>query len=171
MDTTSLELFIDTAWDKECPVHFKKFLVAYHDWCTKESRHIVRAFRNVARPFLEERGYQFYKDSFYICKTSSLVKKTNIDHMNNFLDTDEIIHGIDLRMPKKLFIQQFRHYCARKDIKRIGDVESLFELPFLTKNLIVVNYSGTYRGKMYAEQDFIFGIDTVEVSCCADIDV
>lgn len=171
MDTTSLEVFLDTAWDKECPVHFKKFLLAYHDWCTKESRHIVRAFRNVVRPFLEERGYQFYKDSFYICKTSSLIKKPMTEHMKDFLDTDEeVIYGSDLRMPKTSFIQYFRRYCARKDIKRIGNVESLFELPFLAKNLVVLPYSGHYRGKMYAEQDFIFGVDTIEVSY-ADLDV
>jgi hypothetical protein len=164
MDTTSLEVFLDTAWDKECPVHFKKFLLAYHDWCTKESRHIVRAFRNVVRPFLEERGYQFYKDSFYICKTSSLIKKPMTEHMKDFLDTDDFLYGSDLSMPKKLFIQYFRQYCQQMDVKRIGNVESLFELPFLAKNLVVLPYSGTYRRKMYAEQDFIFGIDTIEVN-------
>ena len=73
-------------------------------------------------------------------------------------------------MPKKLFIQYFRQYCQQIDVKRIGNVESLFELPFLTKNLVVLPYSGTYRGKMYANQDFIFGIDTVEISY-TDLDV
>jgi len=38
MVTTSLDVFLDTVWDKECPVHFKNFLVAYRDWCIKESQ-------------------------------------------------------------------------------------------------------------------------------------
>ena len=164
MVTTCLDVFLDTVWDKECPVHFKNFLVAYRDWCIKESQIMVRAFRNVAKPYLQERGYQFYKDSFYICKTSSLIKKPMTEHMKDFLDTDEVIYGSDLRMPKKLFIQYFRQYCQRMDVKRIGNVESLFELPFLAKNLVVLPYSGTYRRMMYAEQDFVFGIDTVERS-------
>jgi hypothetical protein len=84
--------------------------------------------------------------------------------MKDFLDTDDFVYGSDLSMPKKLFIQYFRQYCQRMDVKRIGNVESLFELPFLAKNLVVLPYSGTYRRKMYTEQDFIFGIDTVERS-------
>lgn len=162
MVTTSLDVFMDTVWDKECPVHYKKFLIAYHTWCNKESHLIVRAFRNVVKPYLEERGYQFYKDSYYICSTNSLIKKPNIEHMKNFLDTDELIYGNDLCVPKKLFIMYFRWYCQKVGIKRIENVEPLFELPFLAKNLVVINYAGQYRGKMYAEQDFIFGVDVVE---------
>ena len=162
MDTTSLEVFLDTVWDKECPVHFKKFLIAYHNWCIKESQPIVRAFRDIAKPHLEKRGYQFYNDSFYICKTDSIIKKPKIEYMKNFLDTGDFIYGVDLRIPKKLFIQYFRQYCQRNGIERIKNVESLFELPFLAKNIIVINYTGIYKGKAFAPQDFIFGVDIME---------
>ena len=67
-------------------------------------------------------------------------------------------------MPKKLFIQIFKQYCQSNGIECIKNIESLFELPFLAKNLVIINYRGHYRRKMYTDQDFIFGIDTVEVN-------
>ena len=162
MDTTSLEVFLDTVWDKECPVHFKKFLLAYQHWCVKESRPMVRASRDVVRPFLHERGYQFYKDSYYICESDSLIKKPMVEHMKNFLDTNDFIYGSDLHIPKKFFIQIFKQYCQINGIECIKNIESLFELPFLAKNLVIINYRGHYRRKMYTDQDFIFGVDVKE---------
>ena len=93
-----------------------------------------------------------------------------MEHMKNFLDTDRFIYGSDLRMPIKLFIQNFRHYCQQIGTKRIENADTLFELPFLAKNLVIINYRGDYRGKMYTDQDFVFGLDTTEVSY-ADLDV
>lgn len=71
---TSLDIFIDTVWDKECPVHFKKFMTAYMYWCKDESQVMVRQFKSkltfpmINDLYLEKRGYELRTDSLTIYK-------------------------------------------------------------------------------------------------------
>jgi len=57
----TLDTYMDTVWNKECPVTHKQFVREYYDWCHKEMLPVIRPFKEVLIPYLEKRGLD-YKD-------------------------------------------------------------------------------------------------------------
>lgn len=57
----TLALYMDTVWTKECPMTHKQFMYGYFEWCKQEVLPVVRPFKEVIIPYLEERGFG-YKD-------------------------------------------------------------------------------------------------------------
>jgi hypothetical protein len=92
--------------------------------------------------------------------------------LHNFLASDKVVYGPDKCIPQKLFVQIFNQHCQENVLGRCRFNEDIYAGPFSSREIDVRTGSATYRGKAYANQKFVHGVDAVEENCLgSDFDV
>jgi hypothetical protein len=92
--------------------------------------------------------------------------------LQHFLASDKLVYGPDKFIPQKLFVQIFNQHCQENVLGRCRFNEDIYAGPFSSREIDVRTGSATYRGKAYANQRFIYGVDTIEENYTgADLDV
>jgi len=97
-----------------------------------------------------------------------------MEHMKDFLDSSSVIYGTDKYVPEKIFVRFFKQYCCENNTHINRYIKSIYEVPFSERGLVIRCHTGMYKGKSFAPQDFIFGIDIMEEEYgarCEDFDV
>jgi hypothetical protein len=72
------------------------------------------------------------------------------------------VYGVDKYIPQKLFVQIFNQHCQENVLGRSKFNEDIYAGPFSSREIDVKSGSLTYRGKAYANQKFIYGVDAIE---------
>ena len=81
-----------------------------------------------------------------------------MEMMISFIDSGILIQGDDKFMPEKIFIKYFKDYCQSKQ----KYTETVYKQLFSDKRIVVKYYSGMYKGRMFNNQRFLFGVDVKE---------
>jgi hypothetical protein len=82
--------------------------------------------------------------------------------LQHFLASDKLVYGVDKYIPQKLFVQIFNQHCQENVLGRSKFNEDIYAGPFSSREIDVKSGSLTYRGKAYANQKFIYGVDAIE---------
>jgi hypothetical protein len=81
-----------------------------------------------------------------------------MEMMISFIESDILIRGDDKFIPEKIFIKYFKDYCQSKQ----KYTESVYKRPFSDKKIDIKYHSGMYKGRMFNNQRFLFGVDVKE---------
>ena len=128
------------------------------------------------RAYLDYAGKYAKKDIWSVLppyfKNVQAQVATVTNPLQHFLASDKVVYGPDKCIPQKLFVQIFNQHCQENVLGRCKFNEDIYAGPFSSRELEVRMDSQTYRNKAYANQRFIFGVDTIEENYAgADLDV
>jgi hypothetical protein len=135
---------LDGKLDAEIPTILCKCVRAYLDYASKYSK---KDIWGVLPPYFKSIQAQ-------------VASVTNPLH--NFLASDKVVYGPDKCIPQKLFVQIFNQHCQENVLGRCRFNEDIYAGPFSSREIDVRMGSATYRGKAYANQRFVYGIDAIE---------
>jgi hypothetical protein len=82
--------------------------------------------------------------------------------LQNFLASEKVQYAEDLFVPQKIFVQIFNQHCQENNLGKVKFNPDFYAGPFSTRDIEVRNEARTYKGRAYAKQPFVFGIDVVE---------
>lgn len=97
----------------------------------------------------------YFKD---IQKQIAVVTNT----LQNFLESEKIVYGTDKFVPQKLFVQVFNQHCLENNLPRPKFNPDVCAGPFSSRDLEVRSADVQYRGRMYATQPVIYGLDIIQ---------
>ena len=98
---------------------------------------------------------KYFKD---IQKQIAVVTNT----LQNFLESEKLVFGPENFVPQKLFVQIFNQHCQENNLPRSKFNPDVYAGPFSSRELEVRNVEVQYRGRMYASQPIIYGVDIVQ---------
>lgn len=84
---------------------------------------------------------------------------TSTNSLHHFLSSPKIKFGIDLFVPEKVFITQFRIHCRENSFGESRCNSDFYRGPFSSRDITVVNYSRIYKDSTYTNEPFICGLD------------
>ena len=82
--------------------------------------------------------------------------------LQHFLASDKLLFGPGKSIPQKLFVQIYNQHCQENVLGRCRFNEDIYAGPFSSREIEVRTESIVYRGKAYANQKILFGLDAVE---------
>lgn len=82
--------------------------------------------------------------------------------LQNFLASEKVRYATDAFVPQKIFIQIFNQHCQENNLGKVKFNPDFYAGPFSTRDIEVRNEAVTYKGRAYAIQPIVFGIDVVE---------
>ena len=145
---------LDGKLDAEIPTILCKCVRAYLDYSRKYSK---KDIWGVLPPYF---------------KTIQAQVATVTNPLQHFLASDKVVYGPDKFIPQKLFVQIFNQHCQENVLGRCRFNEDIYAGPFSSREIDVRGGSMTYRGKAYANQKFVHGIDAIEDNYLGeDVDV
>jgi hypothetical protein len=145
---------LDGKLDAEIPTILCKCVRAYLDYSRKYSK---KDIWGVLPPYF---------------KTIQAQVATVTNPLQHFLASDKLVYGPDKFIPQKLFVQIFNQHCQENVLGRCRFNEDIYAGPFSSREIDVRGGSMTYRGKAYANQKFVHGIDAIEDNYLGeDVDV
>lgn len=130
--------------DEELPAILCKCVKAYVEYASKYSDQDIW---NVLP--------KYFKD---VQKQIGVVTNTLL----NFLESEKVEYGSDKFVPQKLFVHMFNQHCQENNLPRSKFNPDVYAGPFSARELEVRTESVSYRGKMYAAQPVIYGVDLVQ---------
>jgi NOL1/NOP2/fmu family ribosome biogenesis protein len=129
----------------------------------------VRAYLDYSRKYSKKDIWSVLPPYF---KTVQSQVATVTNPLQHFLASDKLVYGVDKFIPQKLFVQIFNQHCQENVLGRSKFNEDIYAGPFSSREIDVKSGSMTYRGKAYANQKFIHGVDAIEDNYTGeDIDV
>ena len=129
----------------------------------------VRAYLDYSRKYSKKDIWSVLPPYF---KTVQSQVATVTNPLQHFLASDKLVYGVDKFIPQKLFVQIFNQHCQENVLGRSKFNEDIYAGPFSSREIDVKSGSITYRGKAYANQKFIHGVDAIEDNYTGeDIDV
>jgi len=129
----------------------------------------VRAYLDYSRKYSKKDIWSVLPPYF---KTVQSQVATVTNPLQHFLASDKLVYGVDKFIPQKLFVQIFNQHCQENVLGRSKFNEDIYAGPFSSREIDVKSGSLTYRGKAYANQKFIHGVDAIEDNYTGeDIDV
>jgi len=81
--------------------------------------------------------------------------------LHNFLESTNIKYDKTFMCPQKVFVQIFNQHCQANNLGRPRFNSDFYAGPFSSRDIEVRDFEGTYNGKFYSNQPFIFGLDVV----------
>lgn len=87
----------------------------------------------------------------------------------HFLESEKVEYGTDKFVPQKLFVHIFNQHCQENNLNRSRFNPDVYAGPFSSKEIEVRNESITYKGRAYAAQPVIYGLDVVQEISNIDI--
>lgn len=82
--------------------------------------------------------------------------------LQNFLASEKVRYEKDAFVPQKIFIQIFNQHCQENNLGKVKFNPDFYAGPFSTRDIEVRTEAVTYKGRAYALQPVIFGVDVVE---------
>ena len=82
--------------------------------------------------------------------------------LQNFLASEKCLFGTDRFIPQKIFIAYFKTHCTENNLGVCKFNQDIYAGPFSSREIEVRNEAREYKGSMYANQPFIFGVDIGE---------
>jgi hypothetical protein len=65
-------------------------------------------------------------------------------------------------VPQKVFVQNFNIHCHENNLGKVKFNPDFYAGPFSARDIEVRSEAITYKGRGYANQPVIFGVDVVE---------
>ena len=82
--------------------------------------------------------------------------------LQNFLASEKVRYAEDAFVPQKIFIQIFNQHCQENNLGKVKFNPDFYAGPFSTRDIEVRSEAVTYKGRAYAIQPVVFGVDVVE---------
>jgi hypothetical protein len=132
----------------------------------KLDEEIPRILCKCVRAYIEYSGKYASKDIWSVLpayfKTVQAQVATLTNPLQHFLASEKLVYGPEKCMPQNAFVASYKEHCSLNTLGAPKFNEDVYAGPFSSRELEVRTTSMTYRGKAYATQKFIFGVDTVE---------
>lgn len=135
---------LDEKLDAELPVILYKCVRAYLEYAQKYSGQDIW---NVVPNYFKQVQTQV-----------AMVTNT----LHNFLASEKVRYGADLCVPQKVFVQNFNIHCHENNLGKVKFNPDFYAGPFSARDIEVRSEAITYKGRGYANQPVIFGVDVVE---------
>ncbi len=135
---------LDDKLEQEIPAILCKCVKAYVEYASKYSDQDIW---NVLPAY--------FKD---VQKQIAVVTNT----LQHFLESEKIEYGSDKYVPQKLFVHVFNQHCQENNLPRSKFNPDVYAGPFSSREIEVRSDVVNYRGKMYAQQPIIYGLDVVQ---------
>ncbi len=132
---------LDVKLEQEIPAILCKCVKAYLEFSHK---YAAQDIWNVVPKYFKEIQKQI------------AVATNNLQH---FLESEKVVYGMDKFVPQKLFIYVFNQHCIENNLQKSKFNQDIYAGPFSSRDLEVRSESIQYRGRSYAAQPVIFGID------------
>ena len=116
----------------------------------------VRAYLDYAEKYSHKDIWNVLPD--YFAKVQNQVANVT-NPLHHFLSSDKVIYGREMCVPHKLFVQIFNQHCQENMLGRCRLNEDIYAGPFSSRELEVKTMTTVYKGKAYANQKFIVGMD------------
>jgi NOL1/NOP2/fmu family ribosome biogenesis protein len=130
--------------EKEIPAILCKCVKAYLDFSSKFSDQDIW---NVLP--------KYFKD---VQKQIGVVTNTLL----HFMESEKLEYGPDKFVPQKLFVHMFNQHCQENNLQRSRFNPDVYAGPFSQKELEVRSEAVTYKGRPYANQPIIYGVDVLQ---------
>jgi hypothetical protein len=130
--------------DSEIPAILCKCVKAYLEYASKYN---AQDIWNVVPKYFKE-----------IQKQIAVVTNT----LQNFLESEKLVFSHDKFVPQKLFVQIFNQHCQENNLPRSKFNQDVYAGPFSSRELEVRSSEVQYRGRVYASQPIIFGVDIIQ---------
>ena len=119
----------------------------------------VRAYLEYAQRYANKDIWNVVPEYFKtIQRQVAMVTST----LENFLQSPIIKINKDACCPKAEFVVKFNQYCLANNLGKPKFNYDFYAGPFSQRDIVVRNHTAMYRGKMVANQEFIFGIEIIE---------
>ncbi len=82
--------------------------------------------------------------------------------LQNFLESEKLEYHPEKFVPQKLFVHVFNQHCQENNLPRSKFNPDIYVGPFSSKEIEVRSTSVQYRGRMYASQPIIYGVDIIQ---------
>ena len=82
--------------------------------------------------------------------------------LQNFLASEKCLFGTDRFIPQKIFVAHFKTHCTENNLGVCKFNQDIYAGPFSSREIEVRNEAREYKGSMYSNQPFIFGVDIGE---------
>ena len=135
---------LDDKLEKEMPVILLKCVRAYLDYAQKYSDQDIW---NVVPTYF---------------KTIQTQVAMVTNSLQNFLASEKVQYDKELFVPQKIFIQIFNQHCQENNLGKFKFNSDFYAGPFSSRKLEVRSEARTYKGRAFAAQPIVFGLDVVE---------
>jgi hypothetical protein len=98
---------------------------------------------------------RYFKD---VQRQISVVTNT----LQHFLESEKVTYGRTLFVPQKLFVHMFNQHCQENNLARSRFNQDVYAGPFSSREIEVRIDAVQYKGRMYAQQPIIYGLDIVQ---------
>jgi phage/plasmid-associated DNA primase len=135
---------LDEKLDGEIPAILCKCVKAYIEYASKYSDQDIW---NVLP--------KYFKD---VQKQIGVVTNTLL----HFLESEKIEYGTDKCVPQKLFVHVFNQHCQENNLPKSKFNPDVYAGPFSSREIEVRSDAIQYRGRAYASQPVIYGLDIMQ---------
>jgi phage/plasmid-associated DNA primase len=118
----------------------------------------VKAYLEYSRMYSDQDIWnvlpKYFKD---VQKQIGIVTNTLL----HFLESEKVEYGSGKFVPQKLFVHMFNHHCQENNLQKSKFNPDVYAGPFSQRELEVRTEACAYRGRQYAPQPVIYGVDIV----------
>lgn len=119
----------------------------------------VKAYMDYAHKYSDQDIWnvlpKYFKD---VQKQIGVVTNTLL----HFMESEKLVYGSDKFVPQKVFVNIFNQHCAENNLPKSKFNPDIYAGPFSQKELEVRSEAVSYKGKQYATQPIIYGVDVVQ---------
>jgi len=81
--------------------------------------------------------------------------------LTNFLESTNVVRGVDKFVPQKLFVSAFNSHCKDNNLGMHKFHQDFYAGPFSSRDIEVREETVNYKGRFYKRQCIIYGIDVI----------
>ena len=119
----------------------------------------VRAYLEYSQKYANKDIWNVVPEYFKQVQTQvAMVTNT----LQNFLASEKVRYAEDACVPQKIFIQVFNQHCQENNLGKVKFNPDFYAGPFSTRDVEVRSEAVTYKGRAYANQPVVFGLDVIE---------
>ena len=135
---------LDEKLDEELPAILCKCVRAYIDYSQKWGNQDIW---NVVPEYFKQ-----------IQRQVAMVTNT----LQNFLASEKVKFDTEAFVPQKIFVQVFNQHCQENNLGKVRFNPDFYAGPFSSRDIEVRNEAITYKGRAYAIQPVLYGVDVIE---------
>ena len=119
----------------------------------------VRAYLEYSQKYANKDIWNVVPEYFKQVQTQvAMVTNT----LQNFLASEKVRYAEDAFVPQKIFIQVFNQHCQENNLGKVKFNPDFYAGPFSTRDIEVRSAAITYKGRAYAIQPVVYGVDVIE---------
>ena len=119
----------------------------------------VRGYLEYAQKYSDQDIWNVVPEYFKQIQTQ-VAMVTN--SLQNFLACEKVEYGKEKFVPQKIFIQIFNQHCQENNLGKFKFNSDFYAGPFSSRKLEVRTEARSYKGRAFAAQPIVFGVDVVE---------